>query len=208
MDELVARTRDGDIEITLSWMTAPSQPTGAEATRGLLKASLQGRPVWHGEDEATGFEWTWIELLEFLAESWLYLVIENGAPPGVAPAAEPRMLASAEVGIQSGCPVGSNLEDRQLEEYRSTHDLAEAVQGAVVPPLWIVRDGESGWAASSATTVRAPFQELLDVLVEVGDFIALRLAPLSDERSTKAVRVWNERESHHRLRVIETTTAP
>lgn len=206
MDELVARTRDGDIEITLSWLNAPSQPTGAEATRGLMKANLRGRPVWYGEDEATGFEWTWIEFLEFLAESWLYLVIEDGAPLGVALDTAPRMLAAAEVEIQLRYPWGLNLENQQLEAYRLTHDLAEAVQGAVVPPLWIVRDGESGWAASAARTAKAPFQELLNVLIEVGDFIALRLAPLSDERSTKAVRAWNERESHNRLRVIEAAT--
>lgn len=95
MDELVARTSDGDIEIALSWLTGPSQPTGAEATRGRLRASLRGRAVWYGEDKATGLEWTWIEFLEFLAESWLYLVIEDGAPLGVALDTAPRMLAAA-----------------------------------------------------------------------------------------------------------------
>ena len=45
---------------------------------------LRGRPVWHGADDATGFEWTWIELLEFLSGSWLYLAIKDGAPLGVA----------------------------------------------------------------------------------------------------------------------------
>ena len=100
MDELVVQTRDGDIEIALSWLTVPSQPTGAEATRGLLRANLRGRPVWYGENEATGFEWTWIELIEFLAGSWLCLVIEDGAPLGVALDTAPRMLAAAEAEIQ------------------------------------------------------------------------------------------------------------
>ena len=116
------------------------------------------------------------------------------------------MLAAAEAEIQSGYPLGSDLEDQQLEAYRMTHDLAEAVQGAVVPPLWIVRDGESGWVASAPRTAKASFQELLDVLVEVGDFIASRLAPLSDIRSIKAVRAWNERNAHDRLRIIEAAT--
>ena len=205
MDELVAQTRDGDIEIVLSWLPGPSQSTGAEATRGLLRVNLRGRPVWYGENEATGFEWTWIELLEFLAESWLYLVMEDGAPLGVALDTAPRMLAAAEVEI-SEYPLGSDLEDHQLEAYRMTHDLAEAVQGAVVPPLWIVRDGESGWVASATRTAKVPFQELLDVLITVGDFIASTLAPLSDSRSIKAVRTWSERQSHQRLRIIEAAT--
>ncbi len=206
MDELVVQTRDGDIEIALSWSIGPSQLTGAEATRGLLRANLRGQPVWYGENEATGFEWTWIELLEFLAESWLYLIMEDGAPLGVALDTAPRMLAAAEAEIQSGYPLGSDLEVQQLEAYRMTHDLAEALQGAVAPPLWIVRDGESGWVASAARTAEAPFQELLDVLIKVGDFIASRLAPLSDNRSINAVRTWSERESHNRLRIIEAAT--
>ena len=206
MDELVARTRDGDIEIALSWLTGPSQSTGAEATRGLLRASLRGQPVWYGEDASAGFEWTWIELLEFLAESWLYLIMEDGAPFGVAIDTAPRMLAAAEAKMQSEHPLGSDPEDRQLEAYRMTHDLAEAVQGAVAPPLWIVRDGESGWVASAAKTAKVPFPELLGMLIEVGDFIASRLAPLSDHRSVDAVRTWSERESHNRLRIIEAAT--
>lgn len=206
MDELVAQTPEGEIEIALSWLPGPSQPTGAEATRGLLRAELRGRPVWYGENEATGFEWTWIELLEFIADSWLYLVLEDGAPLGVALDTAPRMLAAAEAEIQSEYPLGSDLEDRQLEAYRMTHDLAEAVQGAVVPPLWIVKDGETGWVASAVRTAKTPFQELLDLLIKVGDFIASRLAPLSDNRSLKAVRRWSERESHDRLRIIEAAT--
>jgi len=49
------------------------------------------------------------------------------------------MLAAAEV--ESGTPLWSAGKREQLEAYRATHDLAEAVQGAVMPPLWIVRDG-------------------------------------------------------------------
>ena len=58
MDELVARSGDGDIEFALNWPTGGSKTTAAEATRGSLRVSLRGRPVWHGADEPTGFEWT------------------------------------------------------------------------------------------------------------------------------------------------------
>ena len=190
MDELVARSGDGDIEFALTWPPGRSTATAAEATRGSLRVSLRGRPVWHGADEDAGFEWTWVELLEFLAESWLYLAIEDGAPLGVALDTAPRMLAAAEAAIDSGSPLGSDVEHEQLEAYRTTHDLAEAVQGAVMPPLWIVKAGNSGWVASTATTARAPFDELLGVLSEVGDAIALRLDGLADERSRAAAESW------------------
>ena len=99
------------------------------------------------------------------------------------------------------------LEEReQLEAYRSSHDLAEAVQGAVSPPLWIVRDGNFGWAASTESTARTAFDELLRVLQEVGDCIASRLDGMSDNRSREAVGAWGAREHHDRLKVIEAAT--
>ena len=102
MDELVAHTSDGDIEFALAWPVEGSNQSGAEATRGTLRVSLRGKAVWHGTDEATGFEWTWIEFLEFLSESWLYLALEDGAPLGVVLDTAPRMLAAAEAAIESG----------------------------------------------------------------------------------------------------------
>ena len=206
MDELVARSSDGDLEVALDWLAGGSRTSAANATRGSLRVSLRGKAVWHGPEEATGFEWTWIELLEFLAESWLYLAIEDGTPLGVALDTVPRMVAAAEMAAESGSPLGSDLEREQLEAYRMTHDLAEAVQGAAMPPLWIVRDGNSGWAASTTATAKAPFHELLDVLRKVGDCIASRLSGVSDARSREAVRSWHARDSHNRLKVIEAAT--
>ena len=206
MDGLVARSSDGDIEFALAWLAGGSKRTGAEATRGTLRVSLRGRAVWHGADEAAGFEWTWIELLEFLSESWLYLALEDGAPLGVALDTAPRMLAAAEAAVESATPLGSNVEREQLEAYRTTHDLAEAVQGAVMPPLWLVRNGNSGWAASTASTAQAAFHDLLDVLREVGNCIASTLDGMSDDRSREAVRAWQARDRHDRLKVIEAAT--
>ncbi|MCY3738278.1 MAG: ImmA/IrrE family metallo-endopeptidase [Gemmatimonadaceae bacterium] len=208
MDELVARSSDGDIEFALHWPAGGSRTSAANATRGSLRVSLRGKAVWYGSDETTGFEWTWIELLEFLAESWLYLAIEDGAPLGVALDTVPRMVAASEMAVESGSPLGSDLEREreQLEAYRLTHDLAEAVQGAAMPPLWIVRDGNTGWAASTTATAKAPFDELLDVLRKVGDCIASRLNGVSDARSREAVRSWHARNSHDRLKVIEAAT--
>ena len=52
MDELVARTGDGDIEFALAWPHGGSERSASEATRGSLRVSLRGRAIWHGADEA------------------------------------------------------------------------------------------------------------------------------------------------------------
>ena len=75
-----------------------------------------------------------------------------------------------------------------------------------MPPLWIVRDGNSGWAASAGATARVPFSELLGVLCSLGDYIESRLADMSDRRSREVVRAWRARDSHGRLKVIEAAT--
>jgi hypothetical protein len=206
MDELVARSADGEIEFALSWPPRRPHSTGAEATLGSMRVCLRGRPVWHGSDDATGVEWTWIELLEFLGEHWLYLSVEDGCPLGVAPDTAPRMLAAAEASIDALPRALAEFEHEQIEAYRSTHDLAEALQGAVFPPLWVVRDGTAGWLASSAATAKTPFGEMLRVLVVVGDLIARRLDGLEDRRSIQAVETWQQRECHDRLRIIEAAT--
>lgn len=206
MDELVARSADGEIECALSWPSRPPKSTAAEATLGKLRVCLRGRPVWYGADDTAGVEWTWIELLEFLGENWLYLSIEDGSPLGVAPTTAPRMLAAAEAAAERLPPGEAEFEREQIEAYRSTHDLAEALQGAVAPPLWVVRDGNVGWMASTAATARTSFSELLAVLAEVGDSIVRRLSELSDPRSVQAVATWHERDCHDRLRIIEAST--
>ena len=206
MDELVTRSADGEIEFALSWPSRRQPSTGAEATLGCLRVCLRGRPVWHGVDDRTGVDWTWIELLEFLGEYWLFLSVEDGCPLGVAPTTAPRMLAAAEAAADRLPAAEAEFEREQIEAYRSTHDLAEALQGAVSPPLWVVRDGNVGWMASSAMTAKTSFSEVLRVLTDVGDLIALRLDGLSDPRSIQAVMTWHERDGHDRLRFIEAVT--
>ena len=48
MDELVARSGDGEIEFALTWLDGGPRSTGAEATHGCLR----GHSIWHGEDDA------------------------------------------------------------------------------------------------------------------------------------------------------------
>ena len=206
MDELVARSADGEIECALSWPSRQPTSTAAEATLGELRVCLRGRPVWYGVDDTAGAEWTWIELLEFLGENWLYLSVEDGSPLGVAPTTAPRMLAAAEAAADRLPPAEAEFEREQIEAYRSTHDLAEALQGAVAPPLWVLRDGNVGWMASSATAAQTSFSELLRVLAKIGDSVAQRLDGSSDPRSIQAVTTWHERDCHDRLRIIEAST--
>ena len=212
MDELVAATTGGDVEFVLTWNEPDSPVSGsrslsaADLTRGRLRVSLRGAPTWCGPIESDGFEWTWIELLEFLSDNWIYLTVEDGAPLGVAPGTASAMLAAAENAAHRFSPLDADLEIESLEAFRMSHDLAEAIQGAVLPALWVVRDGRWGVVASTHTFVASPFDEVLELLQRVGDHIADRLSSATDERSRQVLDSWTDRESHDRHRLIEAIT--
>ena len=212
MDELVAATTGGEVEFVLTRSTASAplvpadETTQVEAVYGRVKASIDGRAIWCGDDEATGFEWTWIELLEFLGDCWRYIALEDGAPLGVAPSTVPRMLAAVDFEIERAGPVEGDFDIDQLEAFRETHDLAEAFGGAVLPPLWVVREGNLGWVTSDDHFAAAPFNDILAMLEQVGDFVAKAVDNADDPRSQHAIRTWLNRSKCDRLSVIEAAT--
>ncbi|MGH3237898.1 MAG: hypothetical protein ACRDOH_32490, partial [Streptosporangiaceae bacterium] len=80
MDEMVETFGEkGAILLEVRW-SAESAATSADATRGTLRLWAHGRQVWPGNDLDEAFEWTWVELAEFLAKSWRWLLWENGLP--------------------------------------------------------------------------------------------------------------------------------
>ncbi len=206
MDELVATAGGDEIEVALSWAAVTPALTAAEATRGRLRLSLRGKPIWYGADPSVGFEWSWIELLEYLGESWLYLAVEDGAPLGVGLDTAPRMRAAAEVALERSELFASDIEREQLEAFQLTHDLAEAIQGAALPAVWVVREGLVGWVATAHVTATATFAEVLTLLEDVGNFIAARLDTREDQRSQQALATWAQRNIYSRLDLIEAAT--
>lgn len=212
MDELVAATSSGEFELVLtrSFDKAPLVPANessrVEAVYGRVKASIDGRAIWCGDDESTGFEWTWLELLEFLGNCWRYFVLDEGAPLGVAPSSVPRMLAAAEIEIDRAGPFNGDFEIDQLEAFRETHDLAEAFGGAVLPPLWVMREGSLGWVAADDRFAAAPFDDILAVLEQVGDFVAQAVDNPDYPRSQEAISAWRSRSQCSRISVIEAAT--
>src|SRR3954452_5615121 len=74
----VAAPPGGPLAWNLAWAPRSSQSkTPAGRTDGELSVRLEDRVDWF----STGaFAWTWIELLEWLGESWTALMAEDGLP--------------------------------------------------------------------------------------------------------------------------------
>ncbi len=201
MDELVTTfgTADG-LRLELAWDPSAAAATAAEATRGSLRLSIRGADVWRGTGAEGGFSWTWIELLEFLSHSWAHLAWEEGFPLGLRPADPALVRAEAESRWLHLPAEAREEQEAAFEAFEDVHDLARGLQGAVLPSVWIVREGRRCWSSGGGRSVLRPLEETLDVLKGFGDHIVRRLEARDDPRAKAAVDAWVGRE---RLRPSE-----
>src|SRR5690606_29802255 len=118
------------LSFEIQWEAPPAKPTAAEATRGRLAVSVGGRLVW-GQRTAAGIKgirWTWVDLLEHLAESWIQIQWEEGDPLGLdVPPSSLQMQAHRKWAF-----LPARIQEEQelvLYDYRQAHDLAQAAGG-------------------------------------------------------------------------------
>jgi hypothetical protein len=193
--------------IHLSWDTPEAAGTAADATWGSLAILVDGHSVWGGVAESpSGFHWTWVEILEFLAEIWPWLLWEEGWPLGLSPRDPTEFEIRAKRLIESLPPTKKDEGISELFEFRQRHDLASALQGAIVPGLWIVREGAKAWVASKSIAVRVPASDVMERLSDLGDAIATRLAGLEDVRAKDAVADWAARSDVDTAEAISIST--
>jgi len=178
----------------LSWDAEPTR-TAEAGTWGELTIAIGGVPLWgaRGGTGRRGVRWTWVDLLEHLAEVWPWLLFEEGWPPGSA-FAFPASASDTSVGPHADQAATERPphEDDPFE-HRYRHDLAMAIRGKVLPPLWVVRDGTSAWVGNETIHARLDLEDVEAELRSLGDQIAERLSGVDDERARGAVHAWRSR---------------
>src|SRR6266567_4777978 len=181
----------GSILLDVTW-TAASAATSVDATRGALRLWAHGRQVWPGNDLDEALEWTWIELVEFLAKSWRWLLWENGLPfelPGGS-------ITQAYVDLDRRwrlLPMAAREEEEEeLYSFEERHDVARALMGAVAPSVWLVREGDMCRVSTQNAAVLVPFRVVEEALQGFADAVISRLADV-DERASALRAAWNRR---------------
>jgi Zn-dependent peptidase ImmA (M78 family) len=185
---------DDGLRFEMTWVDQPGE-LAAEATRGELRLLLRGEVIWRGLDDRCGFEWTWIELLEFLGDAWPYLMWEEGFPLGLRPAPTEKLSAQAEMMWEQDPEEIRESREAVFEAFQGVHDLSRGLQGVVLPPLWIVREGRVCWLSSKQQAVLRSSDEVIQTLSALGDAIAERLRNTShtDARAESALGTWSTR---------------
>ncbi|MBI4703443.1 MAG: ImmA/IrrE family metallo-endopeptidase [Deltaproteobacteria bacterium] len=205
-DRLLVQHGPSDgLRFELRWAEPEPSGTAAEATRGALALWLGEQLAWGGAEGEPGFEWTWVELLEHLASSWLYLFWEQCDPLGldvILPALRQRAAERWE--DQSG--ERRDEEQEQLEAFLPTHDLAAGLAGAWPASLWLLREGNEMRAWTSTRALRLPHAAAMSTLAALGDAVCARLRGMSDHRALLAAQAWKRRGKHDAEQVIGVAT--
>lgn len=210
VEELIRFGNQSGLNIDLRWRESGEKSRNpASATRGFIRLRLGSRTVWRGEsdeDDERGFEWTLIDLLEFLGEVWPFLEWEEGYPLGLKPMTPSLIRIVAEDRWQNLPEARVEIEEEEIYGFEETHDLARSFQGARVPSVWLLRQGRRFWISTREQSILCPFDETLETLSSLGNAIASRLGGLSDARSLAALNTWKTRRNHSTQRLTEIAT--
>lgn len=150
--------------------------------------------VWgqiNEEGEAVGVEWFWDDLLGHLAQSWRFLLLEESYPMGLLPNV-PQLLRSVLRERRIGASEEMmNAEDNSVFAFEELHDLARAVEGATLPSLFLLREGNLMLIATPSGVERVSFSAALEALQQLGDKIADRLKEIKNQKAKAILEAWN-----------------
>jgi Zn-dependent peptidase ImmA (M78 family) len=170
-------------------------PTGDAERRTQGKATLEvgSRYVWGGRDR--GFDWTWIELLEFLSEAWRFLLWEETYPEGLLPRTPFLLEAEFERWREYLSSTAAATLHDEVVSFLEHHDLACALQGATANPVRVLRMGQLCTVTTKDAHLELPLSSVLEILEDLGTEIARRLDGAEDPRSRCASQAWSDRAS-------------
>lgn len=167
----------------------------AEGAFGWLSAWISDDLVWGRLDAqggTVGVEWYWVALLEHLATHWRYLRLEQGYPFGLMPL-QPSGL-DLELQRRWWQPeIDESAEGPVVYGYRSTHNLALALDGCVVPDLWFVREGNIAILEAKGRAWRCPHARELNTLEQFGDVLYRQVSGSEEQRAADARSAWERR---------------
>jgi hypothetical protein len=190
------------LRFILAWESDTPIGTAAEATRGALAVYIGDRQIW-GEN-GSGFTWSWVELLEHLADTWTFLEWEEADPLGLGESPEYLRLAATRRWEET--PTRPEEEEKDLWEFERCHNLAAGLQGAWPRDLWLLRQGNAYVVAGAGTRLMERHEAVLETLNRLGDAIVARLVS-NDARAVTAVTSWRRRREMSVDRFVAATTS-
>lgn len=179
-------------------------PSADDAKRkdgwGTGSLSILGTPYWfsNNESDPQSIEWTWIDLLEYVAENWTSLIFEQSYPyPWLKDVSHPGNIW--EVAEKRWAKLGEDIAEEEegiLLKFERRHNLAYAWKGLSLPSIIFFRNGGVCWiCADGRIPIRASFEECRASLLEVCEKIATSFEDSENPRVAGAIKRWHNRVS-------------
>lgn len=169
--------------------------------RGMLQ--FAGSPYWYGSADDSGMlQWTWVDLLEFLAENWAALNLEQHYPFAwltreVAHPGQVWDVAMRRWALMGSQPEVVMREEAVVLDFLSRHNFAQAWKGLSLPQLLWMRVGRNVWLIpESGDPVLAPMMPIVAHLESVGQAIADSMQASANLRVRRAIGLWNKRAQY------------
>lgn len=137
--------------------------------------------------------WTWVQLLEHLANYWRWIVLEQGFPLELSAAPLGELDALLSQRWKETPAFRSEEEGEDYEAFRVAHDLAEGLAGKVVESVLVVGEGHGFWVITQHHCRYIRGNLVIEVLESLGDHIARRLQTVDDARAKAVCQDWTDR---------------
>ena len=177
--------------------------------RGDLRLYINGDLIWFQQDEETdsslgeaskrAVDWTWVDLLAYLAKNWSYLLYEETYPLDLHPETPLELRQLAEDRWRDASLDEDQIfdEDDEVCAFERRHNISSGLNGVYFPSVYIVREGKLAWVCvrddhGSDTILkhRFKFEVIKEELLRIGNQIAYHLANSMHPRSVRALKAW------------------
>jgi len=189
------------LQIEISWddVSDNINHTVYDATSGSLSLWIGEELIWgkmeHENDSVNPVKWTWIELLEFLSDFWSYIVYEETYPLDIKPQYPSELRDLAVRRWQNMSESIATEEEKEIYHFENSHDLSRGLNGIILPTVFIMKEGNYTWIETSEFRTVRPFEETINTLEEVGNFICKRISNLEDPHAKWVYSRWNGKEN-------------
>ncbi|QNU62091.1 ImmA/IrrE family metallo-endopeptidase [Vreelandella titanicae] len=165
--------------------------------KGVL--SVDGVPIISSDDNKP-VEWTWVDLLEWLARNWASLLLEQGFPFHVSSLHIGYVFSDLEKRWDNMSEWRVEEEEEEALRFLSRHDFASAFKGIYFPSAYFMRHGNlvEIVSAESFDIKCLTLNQAVEDLEEIGNALAERVRSFAGaveegSRGLLAVSNWDSR---------------
>jgi len=193
------------VAIETSWRNKEFQ-TAAEATCAEIVLWLGNDAIWKDTDskEAVPVELDLVDLLEFLASNWNWILYEQSYPIGLYMDLPSEIDESLRQRVSALSEQELAEYEERVFEYKESHDLSRAFSGVYIPEVYFHRRGNTMIIDAGLNNVHIDINEAKSFLTELGDFVCSRIDNLKDKRAILVILNWKniKREEKSENKII------